>query len=86
MIAGIEKAVQVAANLEKTFWSNWKEYTKHFPDIEDSDSIKQVALQVSLISLMGSYLLGYQSEARSIYLEEFIKSLRLLETELRDIE
>lgn len=84
MIAGIEKAVEVADKVQKSFWDKWREIIKDFPDIEESDAVQMVALQVALLSLTGNYLLGYEKKVRMFYFEHFIEGLRMLENQIKN--
>jgi hypothetical protein len=80
------RVLKLIEDLNSSFWQQWSEATTQFPDTPDCSNLALVSLQSAIISITTNYIIGFQGTDRILYLEELIKSLRYMESQLRDVE
>lgn len=81
-----QKVQKLIEDLNSSFWQQWSEATSQFPDTHDCSNMALISLQSAIISITTNYILGFNPDSRTLYLEELIKSLRYMESQLRDVE
>lgn len=81
-----QRVQKLIEELNNSFWQQWSEATTQFPDTPECSNMAFVSLQSAIISITTNYILGFKSADRPAYLEELIKSLRYMESQLRDVE
>ena len=81
-----QRVQKLIEELNSSFWQQWSESTSQFPDTPECSNMAFVSLQSAIISITTNYILGFKPQDRPLYLEELIKSLRYMESQLRDAE
>lgn len=79
----VEQAVKEINNL---FWDEFQHKTESFPDTDYGSSHKHTVALSSIISIIGSYLLGFSCDSRKEITELVVDNIRKIERLIRDQE
>lgn len=78
------KIVEVVRQLDATFWDTFQKKSSEFPDTDEGDDARSLAVSASITTIVGNYILGFDPSHRAYQLETLVQHLRNFEIQFRD--
>jgi len=78
------KIVDVVRQLDSQFWDTFQKKAAEFPDTEEGDDARHLAVTAAITSIAGNYILGFLPGYRAHHLETLVQHLRNFEIQFRD--